>query len=415
MVDWGKWGMKSLMFIMNPIAEDARINILEGSVRSSKTVTMIPKWLRYIKEAPKGLLIMTGVSKETVFDNVLMDLFDTVGSANYHYNHVSGELNIYGRRIKVVGAKDEGSEKYLRGKTLAGAYCDEVSLMPESFFKQLLNRLSLEGAKLYATTNPDSPYHYLYKDYMNDPKKLEMGMVKVIHFVLEDNPNLSREYIDFIKNAYQGLWYKRMILGLWVLAEGIIYDQFEEDTMTVTSEEIPDIMKYWVGVDYGTSNATTFILGGLGADHKLYIIDEYYHSGRDSIQKSPSQYSKEYKKWIGKQRNKYGLPIKPEKIFIDPSAESFIIQLYEDGVRGVVSADNAVIRGIELNTNLMGANLFRVNKKCKNTLRELSSYIWDAKAQKIGEDKPIKQNDHCLDSVRYITNSTRSIWSRYVA
>ena len=245
--------------------------------------------------------------------------------------------------------------------------------------------------------------------------EIKSGMVKVIHFVLEDNPNLSQEYINFIKNAYKGLWYKRMILGLWVLAEGIIYDQFDEDSMTFDDYEIPDMMKYWVGVDYGTSNATTFILGGLGVDHKFYILDEYYHSGREGIQKSPSQYSKEYRKWINKQRDKYGNPIKPEKIFIDPSAEAFIIQLYEDGVRGVSSADNAVKRGIELNTNLMGANLFRVHKKCKNVLRELSSYIWDAKAQRIGEDKPIKENDHCCDAFRYITNSTRSIWSRYVA
>lgn len=415
MVDWGQWGIKSFEFIMNPIKKDARINILEGSVRSSKTVTMIPKWLRYIKEGPKGLLIMTGVSKETVYDNVLMDLFDTVGSANYKYNHISGELLIYGRRIKVVGAKDEGSEKYLRGKTLAGAYCDEISLMPESFFKQLLNRLSVEGAKLYGTTNPDSPYHYLYRDYLTDEKKIASGMVKVIHFILEDNPNLSQEYINFIKNAYKGLWYKRMILGLWVLAEGIIYDQFDEDSMKIDDFEIPDIVKYWVGVDYGTSNATTFLLCGLGVDHKFYILDEYYHSGREGIQKSPSQYSKEYKKWIGKQRDKYGNPIRPERIFIDPSAEAFIIQLYEDGVKGVTQADNAVKKGIELNTNLMGANLFRVHKKCINVLRELSSYIWDAKAQKIGEDKPIKENDHCCDAFRYVTNSTRSIWSRYVA
>src|SRR5690606_37839386 len=129
---------------------------------------------------------------------VLSDLFDVIGAANYKYNRQTGDLVIFGRKIKVMGAKDEGSEKYLRGKTLAGAYCDELSLMPESFFLQLYNRLSVKGAKLYATTNPDSPYHYLYKDFITNEDKLRKGEVKVIHFNIEDNPNLSREYVERI-------------------------------------------------------------------------------------------------------------------------------------------------------------------------------------------------------------------------
>ena len=168
-MEFRDWGAKALDFIEKPIAEDAFINILEGSVRSGKTVAMIPKWLNYIMTGPPGLLLMTGVSKDTIYDNVLNDLFDTIGEENYHYNRQSGSLDVFWRdadgehmrRIKVVGAKDEGSEKFIRGKTLAGAYCDELTLMPERFFKQLLNRLSVPGAKLYSTTNPDSPMHYI--------------------------------------------------------------------------------------------------------------------------------------------------------------------------------------------------------------------------------------------------------------
>ena len=167
-MEFRDWGVKALDFIEKPIEEDAFINILEGSVRSGKTVAMIPKWLNYIMTGPPGLLLMTGVSKDTIYDNVLNDLFDTIGEENYHYNRQSGSLDVFWRdadgehmrRIKVVGAKDEGSEKFIRGKTLAGAYCGELTLMPERFFKQLLNRLSVPGAKLYSTTNPDSPMHY---------------------------------------------------------------------------------------------------------------------------------------------------------------------------------------------------------------------------------------------------------------
>lgn len=409
MITWGGWGDKSLDFLLTPICKDARINILEGSVRSSKTVTMIPKFLRYCDEAPDGLILITGVSKDTIYDNVLSDLFETVGSENYSYNRQTGELKLQGRRIKVLGCKDEGSEKYLRGKTLAGAYCDEISLMPESFFKQLLNRLSIEGSKLYGTTNPDSPYHYIYTDYICNEKLIQQGFVKVWHFTLDDNPNLSDEYKTFIKNAYSGLWFKRMILGLWVIADGVIYDQFNEDTMSVIDADLPQMQKYWIGCDYGTSNATVFILMGLGVDGRLYVLNEYYHSGRESLQKSPAQYSKDFKKFQEQQQNSIGAVIRPERIFIDPAAESFIVQLYSDGVKGIVQADNAVISGIELLSSIMGNDKFRVHKRCKHTLKELASYMWDAKAQKLGEDKPVKQNDHALDAIRYICNGNRNI------
>jgi len=195
------FGKKALQFILTPVGQDSRITILEGSVRSGKTVAMIPKLINMCGDAPQGLGVITGVSKDTIYDNILRDLFDVVGTRNYHYNRQSGELDLFGDEYKVIGAKDEGSEKYIRGKTIARAYCDELSLMPERFFKQLLNRMSVPGARLYATTNPDSPYHYLYTEYINDPEKLASKMVKVIHFELDDNPALDEEYKHFIRNA----------------------------------------------------------------------------------------------------------------------------------------------------------------------------------------------------------------------
>ena len=269
-LQFGLWGEKALNFIKTPIEQDSFINILEGSVRSGKTVAMIPKWINYIMTAPHGLLLMTGVSKDTIFDNVLDDLFDTLGEGHYKYNRQSGDLIVtwyaknikHERRIKVIGAKDEGSEKFLRGKTLAGAYCDELTLMPEHFFKQLLNRLSVKGAKLYGTTNPDAPFHYLYQEYIIDEKKIKSGLVKVIHFELDDNPNLSEEYKNNIRNSYSGMWFMRMILGLWVLAEGIIYDMFSDDLIfkdeIFTNTKKSECRRY-ISIDYGTTNPMAFL------------------------------------------------------------------------------------------------------------------------------------------------------------
>ncbi len=420
MIEWGEFGQKAIDFISG---QDARINILEGSVRSGKTVAMIPKWLSYLKQGPPGLLAITGVSKDTIYDNVLRDIFDIAGKRNYKYNRQSGDLKLFGRDIKVIGAKDEGSEKYIRGKTLAGAYCDELSLMPERFFKQLLNRLSVKGAKLYGTTNPDSQYHFLYTEFITDEEKLKSGLVKVIHFDLDDNPNLDDDYKNDIQKAYSGLWYKRMIQGLWVVADGAIYDMWDEKIHVINDDQLPKVYdsegkqitdvkrifdKLYIGIDYATGNPTAFILVGVkGQD--VYVIDEYYwdsKKGRPKTatkeeeyahQKLDSEYSKDLQEFI-KGRE-------PNGIVVDPSAASFILQLKRDGVKGIQDAENEVLDGIRnVGTLLTGKRLF-VHRRCENLRKEFSSYIWDEKAQLKGEDKPIKQNDHALDALRYVVRT----------
>jgi len=383
-----QFGEKAYNFLTQPIEKDARINILEGSVRSGKTVCMIPKVLLLVEHF-NDLGVITGVSKDTIYDNVLRDLFDVVGTENYTYNRQTGELTLFGKSIKVIGAKDEGSEKYLRGKTLAWAYCDELSLMPEKFFKQLLNRLSVKGAKLYGTTNPDSPYHFLYVEYINNQEKISDGMVKVYHFELDDNPNLDDEYKDFIRKAYAGLWYKRMIEGLWVLAEGAIYDMFDDKKHVV--KEIPRMEHEWIGIDYGTANPTVFLRQGF-AKGAYYTIAEYYYDSRAvGRQKTDVEYSRALQDFTGGKRL---------TVIVDPSAASFIAQLRKDGFM-VLEADNSVLDGIRFVSSMLERDNYFIYDKCINTIKEKSAYVWDEKAQDRGEDKPLKTNDHCSDAERY--------------
>lgn len=395
------FGEKITRFILNPIENDARINILEGSVRSGKTVGMIPKWINYVKNGPKGLLVITGISKETIYDNVLQDLFDTVGTNNYKYNHQTGLIQMYGRKIKVIGAKDEGSEKYLRGKTLAGAYCDELTLMPEKFFKQLLNRLSVKGSKLYATTNPDHPSHYLYTEYITDEKKLKSGMVKVYHFELDDNPNLDEEYKTFIRSAYTGFWYLRMIEGKWVVAQGAIYDMWDEKLNTFIDEDLvpgfKSLAQRYIAVDVGTQNATVY-LDCWDDGENVWIMDEYYYSGKDKgVQKENSEYADDLEKFIG---DEY-----PLFIIVDPSAAAFKTTLRRRGLR-IKDADNEVLDGIRMTSTLIAKRKLRVHRdRCPNFQKEVTGYVWDEKAVLRGVEQPLKHADHCMDACRYFVKT----------
>ena len=410
-MEFGLWGKKALDFILTPPERDAWITILEGSVRSGKTVAMIPKWIRYIMQGPPGLLIMTGVSKDTVYDNVLNDLFDTLGEKNYKYNRQSGDLLVFWhdgrhrqRRIKVLGAKDEGSEKFLRGKTLAGAYCDEISLMPERFFKQLLNRLSVAGSRLYSTTNPDTPYHYLYTEYITDGEKLAAGLVHSIHFELDDNPNLSEEYKNNIRHSYSGMWFARMILGKWVLAEGLIYDMFGESTLFGDDDfnaTMRSRCRRFIAIDYGTTNPCVF-LDILDDGDIIWVEGEYYwDSKKQQRQKTDAEYCRDLAEFVG---DEY-----PDAVIMDPSAASFKLVVRNAGLR-VQDADNEVNDGIRMTAMMMNKGKLRINRRCKNLREELQGYAWDEQAAKRGEEKPLKVRDHGCDALRYYVKTRVKRW-----
>ena len=417
MINWGPFGAKSLQFILTPPSDDARITILHGAVRSQKTVSMIPKWLNYIKTGPQGLLAMTGVSKQTLKRNVLNDLFDTVGRRNYSYNQQTGEMRIFDRALQVIGIKDEGSEKYLRGPTFAGAYCDELTTMPQSSFKQLLNRLSIDNSRLYGTTNTDSPYHYLYNEYITDEDKLKSGMVRAIHFEIDDNPTLSEEYKAFIRSAYSGLWYKRMILGLWVQAEGAIYDAYDEARHCVTRDDLPDrFTRGLIGIDFGAANPTAFVkLGvqGAGPHPTIWQYGEYYYDGMASGRsKTTAEYKRDLVEFMGgryRDATSDELIAQPQPfdLYIDPSALPFILELQSAscGIRltnQIRRANNDVLAGINSVATLISQDRYKlVREDCPNTAKEIVSYIWDAKKQLLGEDAPVKEHDHCMDALRY--------------
>lgn len=412
-MEFGDWGEKAYRFITCRIEHDAFVNILEGSVRSGKTVAMIPKWLEYIMRAPDGLLLMTGVSKDTIYDNVLNDLFDVIGDENYRYNRNTGDIVVTWyegdiqrqRRIKVVGAKDEGSEKFIRGKTLAGAYCDELTLMPERFFKQLLNRLSIRGAKLYATTNPDSPAHYLYKEYVANDEKRKSGLVRVTHFVLDDNPNLSAEYKNNIRNSYSGMWHKRMILGLWVLAEGLIYDMYSEALLFDDADfdaTMQSRCRRYIACDYGTTNPMVF-LDIYDDGNTIWIPNMYYWDSRkEQKQKTDREYADDLERMCGDEW--------PDFVVIDPSAASFKAELQGRGFR-VKEADNAVNDGIRVTAKLLTQRKIRIHReRCAPMIAEFQGYVWDEKAAQLGMEKPLKQNDHAMDALRYYVKTMIPKW-----
>lgn len=374
--------------------------IADGAIRSGKTVCMSLSFVFWaMANYSDQNFAMCGKTIGSFRRNVLMILKLMLRSRGFTVvdhrtdNLVEISRNGVTNHFYIFGGKDESSQDLIQGITLAGVFFDEVALMPESFVNQATGRCSVDGSKYWFNCNPDGPYHWFKLNWLDKAKEKNL---LVLHFTMEDNLSLSERIKERYRNMYTGVFFKRYILGLWAMAEGIIYDMFSEE------HHVKAVLEYarllidggrYVSIDYGTQNATVFLLWNKGRDGKWYCIREYYYSGRDKgIQKTDSEYADDLVKFLD------GTPIKA--VIVDPSAASFIAELNKRGFT-VIQADNAVEDGIRLVAALLNTERLAFSQSCKNTIMEFASYIWDPKAAERGEDKPIKQHDHAMDAVRY--------------
>lgn len=403
---------KSAAFICTDPREDSFITILEGPIRSSKTWTMIPKILFKLNCYPvSGERIIFGVTKETIYNNVLSDLFDFVGPKHFSYNRQTGAMFLDGVRWRVIGAKDEGSEKFIRGATVGLAYGDELVLIPQSFFEMMLGRMSPEGARLYGTTNPDTPFHWLFVNYISNVDKLSSGLIHVIKFALRDNKSLSEDTIQRYMTMYRGVFHDRMILGKWVVAEGAIYRDcyipqfidYDDTTRPISLGNSGGFVEMCIPIDYGTTNPMVFL--HIIDDGNIYWVDDeyYWDSKVQSMQKTDGQYVSDLIEFQNRIAPGGAL------VIVDPTAASFKAEM---SLRGIwhIDADNDVENGIRKVSSLLAQRKIRIHKRCKMTRLELQTYSWDDRSEKKGEDIPLKAHDHAPDALRYFVNTKVPEW-----
>lgn len=401
------------------------IEIWEGSVRSGKTMSSILAWCEYCRDqAPPGPLAMIGKTKDTLRRNVLDEIDNYFGDAS-PLVHTPGANTgtLFGRKVHMIGANDAKAESRIRGLTLAGAYVDEATLLPnESFWSMLVTRFITTfplGAKIFVTTNPDSPAHWFKRSVIDKAAKIR---AKVWKFILDDNPILTEEAKNQLKNSLSGLFYKRFIEGLWVAAEGAIYDMLDLDHKhRVTWEQLPILTgDMWLGVDYGDLNPFHAVLLALGVDRRLYVVGEWRYDGRaKQRQMEQTEYEAALREWLEQGAGiivdgQPAVDVWPTRIAVDPSAAGFRNILRNRGWTGLTGSDekiNAVRDGIRNIASLLGRGRLRfVEGAAPELEREMLGYVWDEKAAERGEDAPVKTDDHGPDALRYAVASCRSVW-----
>lgn len=365
--------------------------ICDGAVRSGKTSIMMWAFVRWAMESFSGQRFgVCGRTVDSCTKNIIVPFTEmSLAKERYIIRWRRGDKVMEVRRgavtnyFEVFGGKDESSYTLIQGRTLAGVLLDEVVLMPRSFVEQALTRCSVDGAKLWFSCNPGSPQHWFYLEWIKRHKERN---ALYLHFEMTDNPGLSEKTLERYQNMFTGVFYDRYIRGLWVLAEGLVYDFGEENIV----DDVPESGEYYISCDYGTLNP--FSAGLWCWDGKTATrIREYYYSGREEHRnKTDEEYYTELEKLVGE------LPV--ISVIVDPSAASFIEVIKRHGKFKVRKAVNDVLPGIATTARYLRSGALKIHRSCKDAIREFGLYRWDEKST---EDRPIKENDHAMDDTRY--------------
>lgn len=367
--------------------------IADGAIRSGKTLCMSLSYVLWAMESfNQQNFGMAGKTIGSFRRNVLFWLKLMLKSRGYQVvDHRSDNLIVVSKGdtqnfFYIFGGKDERSQDLIQGITLAGMFFDEVALMPESFVNQATGRCSVTGSKFWFNCNPNSPRHWFKVNWID---KCDEKRIIYLHFTMDDNLSLSEQIKERYRSMYVGVFFKRYILGLWCVAEGLVYSMFDEEKH-VTDEHMSGALEYVVSIDYGTVNPFSAGLWAFDGKYSQREAELYYNSREVGKRVDDEAYYKMLKELIGDR--------KVSCIIIDPSAASFIEVIKKYGEYTVRKADNDVLDGIRVVTTMLNKGLLKIYKDCTSCINEFGLYCWD---EEKNNDTVIKENDHAMDDTRY--------------
>lgn len=391
----------------SPVHDEDGI-IADGAIRSGKTLCMS---LSYVLWAMTNFKMQNfGMAGKTIGSfrrNVLFWLKLMLRSRGYIVvDHRSDNMVEISKGdivnfFYIFGGKDERSQDLIQGITLAGMFFDEVALMPESFVNQATGRCSVDGSKFWFNCNPDSPSHWFKVNWID--KAAEKHLI-YLHFTMDDNLSLSERVKARYKAMYSGVFYDRFILGLWVIAEGLVYGMFDKDKNVFSGEyKYNQNSSYYISIDYGTMNPFAAGLFELMKDGKVKMLKEVHYSGRETgVTVDNEQYYKMLRTLAA------GFPI--TSVIIDPSAAGMKATIRKYGEFTCTDGNNDVLNGIQEVTKYLNLGYLLIHDSCVETKKEFGAYAWDEKA--IGEDRVIKEYDHHMDLIRYFIYTVAKRYNR---
>jgi PBSX family phage terminase large subunit len=248
---------------------------------------------------------------------------------------------------------------------------------------------------VWFTSNPLNPAHWFKKDFIDRAR--EKGLL-YLHLTMDDNLSLSEKVKARYRSLFTGVFFRRYILGEWCAAEGLIYPEFasREDLAFDFNGDWSQYGEKFVACDYGIQNAQVYLLFAYNIKRSRWeVVKEWRHSGRESeVQMTDAEYYRELEDFT------HGLDVRD--VVIDPSAASFIAVIRKSKRYRAILASNEVVAGIGYTASLFHIGKLAIARGCTGLIEEMGGYVWDEKkAQRTGEEAPVKIADHGPDCLRY--------------
>ncbi len=425
-VKWedSKYSNKAKKFLAKDPMKFPLLTLLDGAVRSGKTLNIIQKIPQIFDAIGNDYLkVFSGYSKNTVRNNVLIELkpfIENYLGGSLKANTSSGEMEIilWGKKYPclIVGGGEADSVASIQGGTWDFWYANELPQHHYSFYNMALSRLTPANARAFADSNPESSNHWLYQEKIKPYLENNLDVKAVFeywHFTMQDNANLSETFINNQNKLYSGAFKARKIDGLWVVADGLVYDTFNTSKHVIAKDillkKIDEnlISEYFLGIDWGWNHPTACLLLGVDKSGTYYLFDELYS------QKIEADIVVD---WINEKQQEYGRYFsfancdnaRPEQN--DKLRKSTNLIIYEEKPR--IEDSISLVRG------LINYDKLLISDACTATLNEFSTYRYPSESEQTkyysggSADLPIKINDDCMDALRYAIFKHLTTFSR---
>ena len=382
----------------------SEVLLLTGSAGGGKSALLCAKAHRICQAYPGAFVLAVRKTRESMTASTALFLEDQIIKTSAKHNKSQSEFTYpNGSILKYAGMNGPKERERIRSIGRTGGvdfiFCDEANQLTEADYEELTARLrgTATGWKqIMLGTNPDDPNHWINK------RLIRKGEATVVKSTAYMNKYVDDQYRRMLERL-TGLRYERLVLGNWVSAEGLVYDNWDDSVNLIDSFKIPKEWKRIGSIDFGFQNPTVAQWWAVDNDNKMHMYREIYQTGllAGDLAAMIQEYSKdEDVLWVADHAAAERATLRRRGVATKTASKKV-----NDGIN--VVNDRLRPQGDTPGIMLCRDSLVATDKELEKsylptcTAEEITGYVWDRKEDGSITDKPLKQNDHGCDALRY--------------